>query len=1472
MANEIKITKASWNESWQTVDIFGENFGAVQKLDFKDFESSWISVREFPPARILAGIPKEIGEGVYPITILLSRNKVFKMKESLVVGSDGSRVVKIVEKKKEVVPPPPPLLLSNIVVNALASLTKSVEKEVEKVAEVVIEKAVTPVVQKQLKSAVGEKNVNISAASAIEKVEDLKKTVKEEVAVAVIKESKDVVESVLVDTKASLSGSVEAVVKKIIKTSPSISQKDIEKEAVIMLVSSSLPVLQFSASISMQKKVEDSVVAATSGSVSNLSGKNDEKQALRSITQGLPIRKISLAAATGSAPALTGSFLPILAFDKLDIEGLDKKIKTADRDLVKAEKKLADAEILVVNVEQQKDEIQVNQKKESKRAVQNKISLANASIDILKKNVESKNANVEILKNKREALNDVKDLKALNDQVTNSKSPQRNLAAKKETIVKSTIRAVKGVEIVEKREKEQAKVDVQMDGFAQKAAKITTNLKKKPATNKKEVQNLNKDAVLAKKAIGRTKKIVESVQVNKKETVVEKKKSVVAASETKVVAKKPKPKPVKKTPTIMQSNQQFVFDSDMVYTGEADSVKDFVRLYTGLIWKKYDNKGKVAYAYNRPLDAKYKLYNAWKKFNKQDTDKDFTSYYANILINNAAFKNVKTASEMKNIGIYDLIASNSTVSIDGEDITWEIAINNETIALVTSLGYPSLLKKKIQYWLLGTLKQSTGDFDDLNFRINAFDFGKLEEDTLSNIIELNPEYHRYEKECEVIPSNKNESSMNFVYEEDVTIKELGSGIKPEKPQGLGCNSSSKNHPALKYLYFRKKNLNEFSKDALSGFKEVAGEVVSNKPPMLVTLKTNHVAKVSPDVIENLAKTSPDDPGDRYTKFYMKAYMLYDFYLKNPPKEDADGIVAGKLESSDFVRWDTVEDREESYDSLDISQLVIGPTGDVAGPATKITSFKHMNGKHVSDEVKGPDDTGMWIHNGRVLSAASKEEKSAYLKQGQVRDYASVLNGDLSKVELVGFRINKSLTSKFERDDIIQSIFIPNDKESLNLEFIDGQIKYDKTYYYNINAVMLVYGTKYSYDISGISEGDLDETDELKELQKKDKSLTGFKNRLKFKVNVKPQVKMISVPMVSKQKVPRALVRAPITISPVISIWPYRGVSDKILFAFQNGTGRYVDFVGSDPHTKWEKTREFLSLTNEFWKLDRSHMVFDDAEPVAKVRFYRSTEKPKNYTDIFGAPFKRDIDVQGDGFFVDDIKPNIKYYYMAVAEGIHGEESLPSDIFEVELVDQGGVIFPLIKAIEISQKKKDKTSITFKKTLSISPSFLQHAPNRATSDLGYLEESVFRELSFLHKSDSIDPSKSATRPAYKFRVRSRKTNKVMDLNVTFRKLRKTGVQSPPQRSEVLFSFKPTEAELLALQFDKEEVVDPFENIVEQIIKLDQELTIKVGDAADKKGSIQETTGGTTSQQSQEAAKGQGDTQKGGKNSESAGQIF
>ena len=157
--------------------------------------------------------------------------------------------------------------------------------------------------------------------------------------------------------------------------------------------------------------------------------------------------------------------------------------------------------------------------------------------------------------------------------------------------------------------------------------------------------------------------------------------------------------------------------------------------------------------------------------------------------------------------------------------------------------------------------------------------------------------------------------------------------------------------------------------------------------------------------------------------------------------------------------------------------------------------------------------------------------------------------------------------------------------------------------------------------------------------------------------------------------------------------------------------------------------------------------------------------------------------------------------MAVAEGIHGSISVPTDIFEVELIDDGGAVFPSFTVVELEDKKRDPTSIIFNKKIGISPAYLQSAPNKDTSDLGYLEETVFREI-------------AQSRPAYKFRIKSRKTNKVLDLNVTFRKKKDNFVLDIPEPSEVLFSWKPTFAQLNLTNLTTEETEDPFENVVEK----------------------------------------------------------
>ena len=47
-------------------------------------------------------------------------------------------------------------------------------------------------------------------------------------------------------------------------------------------------------------------------------------------------------------------------------------------------------------------------------------------------------------------------------------------------------------------------------------------------------------------------------------------------------------------------------------------------------------------------------------------------------------------------------------------------------------------------------------------------------------------------------------------------------------------------------------------------------------------------------------------------------------------------------------------------------------------------------------------------------------------------------------------------------------------------------------------------------------------------------------------------------------------------------------------------------------------------------------------------------------------------------FCDDLQSNIKYYYMARSLDYHGNYSNPSPIYEVELVYNSGIYYPIIK--------------------------------------------------------------------------------------------------------------------------------------------------------------------------------------------------
>ena len=87
-------------------------------------------------------------------------------------------------------------------------------------------------------------------------------------------------------------------------------------------------------------------------------------------------------------------------------------------------------------------------------------------------------------------------------------------------------------------------------------------------------------------------------------------------------------------------------------------------------------------------------------------------------------------------------------------------------------------------------------------------------------------------------------------------------------------------------------------------------------------------------------------------------------------------------------------------------------------------------------------------------------------------YNKLISGELSKVELLGYRIIKhrdqtTATSPVGQD-VIQSFYVPGPGSAgETIKIMDSQIKYGEPYYYTPTALLYVHGTKYSYDFDTI---------------------------------------------------------------------------------------------------------------------------------------------------------------------------------------------------------------------------------------------------------------------------------------------------------------------------------------------------------------------------------------------------------------------
>jgi len=291
-------------------------------------------------------------------------------------------------------------------------------------------------------------------------------------------------------------------------------------------------------------------------------------------------------------------------------------------------------------------------------------------------------------------------------------------------------------------------------------------------------------------------------------------------------------------------------------------------------------------------------------------------------------------------------------------------------------------------------------------------------------------------------------------------------------------------------------------------------------------------------------------------------------------------------------------------------------------------------------------------------------------------------------------------------------------------------------------------------------------------------------QLNFHLVAKPELLLYEVPyfdsegmmFTSTSEEPYIYDSAP--IAPLFSIYPRRGVDDKVSLIFGTNLDQYIapfESILATDVSKFEKTqnyaRQHVSLKkNETWfKSD-----FDDVKYIEVFRLETAPTQIQDFAAakrtrvLRSATLQQKLDKPEDQLvgmsMVDTVEPNKDYYYIARSIDFNDNVSNPTAVFHLYLMNDDGFINPIIELYDMEAMKKEddlvSTAPTFKKILSISPTDQQ------------LQSYVNDQLQLKIGANNSLETKSVFGKKFKIRLRSLKTNKKVDFNVEFTKGLKT----------------------------------------------------------------------------------------------------
>ncbi|MEC8391573.1 MAG: hypothetical protein VXZ58_01670 [Actinomycetota bacterium] len=432
-------------------------------------------------------------------------------------------------------------------------------------------------------------------------------------------------------------------------------------------------------------------------------------------------------------------------------------------------------------------------------------------------------------------------------------------------------------------------------------------------------------------------------------------------------------------------------------------------------------------------------------------------------------------------------------------------------------------------------------------------------------------------------------------------------------------------------------------------------------------------------------------------------------------------------------------------------------------------------------------------------------------------------------ETVAYRVRKTKVNQDTNErSFVQNFFFLNTPTLKDVELIDTQVSFGSYYEYTVFAHKLVFGTKYRYStpypkptgaptsptkyiVGPSAGGSTDPADPRERLRQQssqmpetaygvptDKNLTlnceinsqenkggGAQtinmqqiDQFRFCVFSEPYAHFVEVPYKTFAPV-KVTDRNPAI--PHMLIVPYRQVTDRVLINLNSGMDDYVDH----PISILEEDREHFDEVRRANGLPpESPIRFKTDDGIGKDGYFevwRLDRRPEKYEDFAEGevsvvrPSEHSRLNPDSGALTLFVKPNRKYYVCSRIIDVHGNISNPTEVHEIEIVYDDGVMFFRERAIELKPIEPPRTlEKKMKRFVKICPNLTQSVISGKFED-GLMDAETAMEFDQVKLGEA---EKSVWGRKFKIRFVSKDTGRKIDLNLDFTR-RHTKVYGPDE---------------------------------------------------------------------------------------------